>query len=424
LDLAGPSLGLRNPYEHVKLLIVVMILLVIVTNSPTLATAETAGTASASPTASPSPTVAPSDAPTQPFPSATPVDHSVKLGSAVLLDYTSFSQDPTSVDQVGWQHSQAELRAARVIASGNLSGSWSYYVSGNYNGLDRSPDEPILGFYDIYLTTHLGSTKLQLGKQKETFIYEMVGDASNLPQLERILGAWEQSRSVGVRLSDTAFGQRMTWSGGGYGLENGVVNQATARVTGLPAMSQDGADYLHLGVDYRYQGANNDTLRYRTKPQSDVASYFVDTGSFPADSANLLNFEGLAAHGPLSAYGEYVRSWVNAPQDGNPEFFGYYMVGSWVLTGEHRRYDRAAGFARGIVPIRSTGAWELVAQYSRVDLNNAQINGGSMGVGYVGVNWFKTANWRFSLGYGVTGLDRFNSYGVTDRIQTRVQWQH
>lgn len=370
-----------------------------------------------------SPTPAPSKAP-PPLPSATPLDYRVKLSSLDLLDYTSFSQNATSVEQIGPEHSQAEIRAARIIASGNLSPSWTYSLSANYNGLDRTPDESVIGFYDVYITTHLGSTKLQMGKQKETFIYEMVTGAPNRAQLERILAPWEESRSVGVRLSDTAFDRRMTWAAGLFGLENGVVNQFTARVTGLPALSQDGANYLHLGIGYRYEGANNGTLQYRGKPQSDVSSYFVDTGSFPANFSNMLNFEGLAVRGPFSLSGEYVRSWVNAPQSGNPTFFGYYVLGSCVLTGEQRPYDRTAGFTGGIAPARPSGAWEIVAQYSRVDLNGARVEGGAMGVGYLGVNWFKTANWRFSLGYGVTGLDRFSNFGVTNRVQLRVQWQH
>ena len=53
---------------------------------------------------------------------------------------------------------------------------------------------------------------------------------------------------------------------------------------------------------------------------------------------------------------------------------GFYVQGSYLLTGEHRPYNRALGIFSGIRPKRNFledggwGAWELAARYSYLDL--------------------------------------------------------
>jgi phosphate-selective porin OprO and OprP len=93
-----------------------------------------------------------------------------------------------------------------------------------------------------------------------------------------------------------------------------------------------------------------------------------------------------------------------------------------VLTGESRPYDRALGCGKRIIPKKPSGAWEFVARFSRDDLNSGTYPGGNMGLGYLGINWWKDAYWKFGLGYGVTGLTRDGEYGFMNRLQFRVQW--
>jgi phosphate-selective porin OprO/OprP len=40
----------------------------------------------------------------------------------------------------------------------------------------------------------------------------------------------------------------------------------------------------------------------------------------------------------------------------------------------------------------------------------------------VGLNWWATRRWKFGVGWGHTWLDRFGKTGVTDSLQTRMQW--
>ncbi|MBV8595598.1 MAG: hypothetical protein JOZ50_05035 [Candidatus Eremiobacteraeota bacterium] len=367
----------------------------------------------------PSPTPTPAASP--PAPTYT---RRINLGFAFLGDYTWFWQDQTNLNQVGEQHDQAQLRAARVILASNFSPAVNWYVAANYNGLDRTPDEPLFGLYDMYIGFPIKSIgRLQIGKQKETYGYEMVALAANLPSLERVILPFYQSRSWGVDLSNTALNKHMTWAAGLYEIDKSS-NQASARLTAVPLLSANRQNYLHFGADYRYRGASNGLLRFQGKPQSDIASFYVDTGNFPGKYANELNYEFLATHGGLTFLSEYSRAWVNAPEVGNPNFYGYYFVGSWVLTGENRPYDTNAGYATRIIPTKPSGAYEFVVQYSRVNLSDAGVSGGTQGLGWVGFNWWQTPYWKYSLGYGTAGLTRFDSFGQMHRIQLRIQYLH
>jgi len=154
------------------------------------------------------------------------------------------------------------------------------------------------------------------------------------------------------------------WWTQGINLEDSGTDVA-ARVTWLPLWQGEGRNFIHLGASSRYVGANNDVLRFRGKPASNVADDYVDTGNMAADHAWNFGLEALCNRGPLSVLAEYARSDVMSRSPGDPSFDGWYVTGSWVLTGETRPYDRKAGYARRVLPGGKWGAVELVARYGR-----------------------------------------------------------
>ena len=102
--------------------------------------------------------------------------------------------------------------------------------------------------------------------------------------------------------------------------------------------------------------AANHTLQFSGKPESNVADNYVNTQKFLANYASELDYELLATAKSFLLQSEYVRAWVNAPAFLNPEFFGYYILGSWVLTGESRPYDRSTGYGNRIIPDKTVGS--------------------------------------------------------------------
>ena len=357
----------------------------------------------------------------------------LKFGAAAVFDYTAFTQDAASLSQVGRQSDEWQVRDLRLMFRGTLGTDYkvNYFVAGVYKGFDSEPDRT-WELVDLWFAFPLGgpATRLTIGKTKETFDYEMVGDSASLPQQERVLNPFFVSRNVGVKLSHV-FGedQRMTLSGGvfndwwtkGETVESSGTD-ASARLTGLAWDQPDRHRFLHLGVSGRYAGADNNTLRYKGRPESNVADNYVDTGNLAGDHAWQLGLEALWNEGPFSVLAEYNRAWLDSPASGNPSFSGYYITASWILTGETRPYDRTVGYARRIMPRGRWGAPELVARFSHVDLDDGGVQGGRFDKTYLGINWWATRRWKVGFGWGHTWLDRFGTTGGTDSFQTRLQW--
>jgi phosphate-selective porin len=168
---------------------------------------------------------------------------------------------------------------------------------------------------------------------------------------------------------------------------------AVARAGFLVATS---SDYnLHLGASGTYvfspadqgQGTSpRHPLRFRERPEIRVDSVrLIDTGSIDADNASVYGLEFGGNWKSLYLQGEHF--WYDVARRGSaslpdPDFTGYYLQGSWMLTGESRRYNAATGSfqnPRPLVPFSGNGgwgAWELAMRYSRMNLNfNAGLEG-------------------------------------------------
>jgi phosphate-selective porin OprO/OprP len=351
---------------------------------------------------------------------------------ALLYDYTYLSQDDVSVAQVGDQDSQWQPRSGRLSLLGTMGREYkvSYQFGGEYKGFDSNPEED-WQITDVALTFPLGgpANKLVLGKTKQPFAYEMVGDAANLPQAERVLSPFFVSRNMGARMIHVlGENKRGTLSYGAYNDTWDIQSKSSrgmeyaARATGLAWERPGGLHFLHLGAALRKIDDDKGVLRYRGRPESNVTDYFVDTGNFSAEGAMHYGLELLYNRGPFSLLAEYNLADVDAPAQGNPNFSGYYLTGSWVITGETRPYDRNVGYARRVIPTGRWGAPELVVRYSSVDLEDGPIQGGSFEKTYLGLNWWATKRWKFGIGWGRTWLDADGDRGVTDAVLTRFQW--
>ena len=358
---------------------------------------------------------------------------SAKFGLVIMpADYTSFDQDAASREQVGNQQDTFEARSLRLMARGHftLFRKWNYVASYEYKGFANEPGDPDWAATDFRVSTDIRRLGTHtIGKMKEPYSYEMVGDAANLPHTERLLSPFFVSRSEGVQLSNTMLGQRGTWAVGWFNdwLTKGDSfsdsgNDFAARVTALPVWSDDGAHYLHLAASVRYYAGDDDTLRFRGQPASHVSDFFVDTGNIAGDHAWNTGLEALWNVDGLSLLGEYVTSSVSSRDSGDPEFDGYYVTAAYVLSGEHRPYDRKAGYARRVMPQGRWGAWELMARYGRVDLDDQSVHGGVMDGWWAGVNWWATRRWKASVTYGDIDLDRDGLDGNTRTWLSRIQW--
>ncbi|HRU06848.1 MAG TPA: porin, partial [Candidatus Brocadiia bacterium] len=125
--------------------------------------------------------------------------------------------------------------------------------------------------------------------------------------------------------------------------------------------------------------------------------------------------------GPFTLQGEYIASMANRASSSNedPAFDGWYVLGSWLITGETRPYDKANAIFKGVKPNSNFGAkeghgwgaWELSARYQTIDLNKEDIKGGQLNAWTLGLNWYLNKNIKIMADYTLAGTDYPNDSG-------------
>ena len=132
--------------------------------------------------------------------------------------------------------------------------------------------------------------------------------------------------------------------------------------------------------------------------------------------------EALWQRNNLTVLGEYAKAWVAADAVGNPQFDGFYLTASYLFNGELRPYDTTVRYSRRVIPGGGWGALEPFVWFGQVNLDDADIRGGSMEKWGVGLNWWATRRWKMSVSYGDIELDRFDVVGTTKQVLFRMQW--
>lgn len=211
------------------------------------------------------------------------------------------------------------------------------------------------------------------------------------------------------------------------------------RVAGTPL---HGVDWLvHLGAnasivaqptDLGAAAATRYALQVRERPELRVdGARLVDTGQIDAKGARAYGLEFAVQKQNLYFQSEYFDISVDrrnpALGASDPSFNGWYAQGSWVLTGERRKYNiGTAAFDAPAVdkpfdPSKGQwGAWELAARYSTIDLNYSEnslvaadrVRGGEQDIWTLGVNWFPNPAVKFMLDYYDVSVDRKNAAGA------------
>jgi phosphate-selective porin OprO/OprP len=239
------------------------------------------------------------------------------------------------------------------------------------------------------------------------------------------------SRSLGVAVNNSILNQRLTWAGGVFNdwLDRGesfsrTDNQFVGRITGVPFVSSDWSNLLHVAFGARYANARQD-VQYRTEPEVEQAPLFADTGPIPANGVLTYNLEATWRKGPFWLAYEYIYSDVDSEDCGSLDFYGQHIAASWALTGEMRPYRRRSGVL-GALPVAKSvnqggwGAWEAAARYSKLDLTDGPIDGGQLDIYTLGLNWWLTPYSSLSVNYRNITLDRFDEEGTSNALTGRL----
>ena len=134
-----------------------------------------------------------------------------------------------------------------------------------------------------------------------------------------------------------------------------------------------------------------------------MAPRFVDTGTLDeVDDISTYGLEAAWVLGPWSVQGEWLQQSVSRKESSldEPDLSGWYLYGSWFITGETRAY-KSGMFGR----TKATNAWEIAVRYSTLDLEDSGIRGGEEENWTFGVNYYVTPYMRFQLNYVMADAD-------------------
>lgn len=362
--------------------------------------------------------------------------------AAVAIDrHHWLTQNYYSRQQVGElkPYDGGEIRAFRFGIAGtiNFKKPWFYTLVGATHAFDKgynSIDSDKLTILDYRLDIPLWQEiSLSVGKQKEPISMErlLLGTQMTMQERSAIVDAMFPVRNVGISVNGNSFNKRTSWAVGVFNdwfdasqTFKESDNQVIGRLTGLPLLSKDESSLLHLGIGLRYtEGKEN--IHYQVSPEFNQSPTFVNTDTLDADGALTSDFELTWKHGPFWLSSEFIFSNVETVGSGNPVFSGYYLSGSWIITGETRKYNKRNG-TMGPVPVSRSvyqggaGAWEIAMRYSSIDFNKGIIKGGEMNIFSLGLNWWLTPLFGVSFNYRNILLDRNNLLGQSSGFMGRV----
>ena len=360
---------------------------------------------------------------------------SIRVGGAVLFDYVSFEQDEISKDQVDVDD-QWKYRDGRILFSGRLNfkraTTWSAGVM-----YDAANDKWAMRQTGVMVAVPEIWGHIFVGRTKEGFSLNkvMIGYGGWTIERAQMNDATLPILADGIKWLGYLPKARVIWNLGFYGdsFSDGqgfstYENQLSGRVAWVPMQSPDGGNLLHIGMSSRLGNVNNGKLRVRARPGAWAAPYFVDTEEFAADSTRMTGIEVYARPGSLTFGSEYFFQNVDAPDTGNPMFHGGEVFASWLITGEVRTYNTRGGYFNQISPRQPVfeggpGAWEVVTQFSTIDLDSGALTGGKYWRITPMANWYLSDHLRLEMVYGYGSLNRFGSVGKTHFFQTRIQMQ-
>jgi phosphate-selective porin OprO/OprP len=328
---------------------------------------------------------------------ATPAlaEMTVNIGGRIQVDWTQYDEDNIDLN------SGTEFRRARLFAEGDIAENWTYKAQYDFAGNGTE-------LKDVYIRYGGWSFgKLTMGQFKQEFGLEVLTSSKYMTFIERAsMSALAVDRRIGIGL--TGDSDRWHWAFSAFGQEesddDGDADEgygAAGRVTWAPMLGDD--SFVHMGVAANWQqpsNKNTDEWRVRARPETHQTNVrLVDTGNVEdVDNIYTYGLEAAWVAGPLSLQGEYALQKLDGGND--PDYTGWYVYGSWFLTGQTRAYKNGS-FAR----TKASNAWEIAARYSVLDLDDSGVQGGEQDIITLGVNYYVNPYLRFMFNYVRTNAE-------------------
>jgi phosphate-selective porin OprO/OprP len=331
-----------------------------------------------------------------------------RLGGRLQVDAAGYLNDNSDLN------SGSEIRRARLEMLGTVWRDWDFKLQ--YDFTEAGPE----GFRDAYIRytgfKDYGVNGITVGQFKEPFSLEELTSSNYISFMERALpNVFVPKRARGIGVNGT-YADVLTAAAGFFGegvdsddFDNDDESEGyggSGRVTFAPIHTP--TRVVHVGGSASWRTPDEAAMvRFRQRPESHVTDVrLVDTDVFEADDFASYGAEAAVVYGPLSLQGEFIGTSVDRQRFDTPDvgFSGWYVFGSWFLTGESRPYEFDTGVfgnlkPKSVVGKGGIGAWELLARYSSLDLSDGVIDGGEEKDVTLGLNWYPNSNLRLLLNY-------------------------
>lgn len=349
----------------------------------------------------------------------------VNVGGRLHLDYAANHADVQPIDN------HFLVRRAKLGIDGKFNEDWSFEVAYDFanvfdateDGIYKGDNKFRKGFDDIALQYDGWQfADLTFGQFKVPFGLEDLTSSNNISFIERALpsDAFGPARRLGIGLNRNrdhytvavmGFGKSFSDDDKGHGI--------AARLTYAPVNTP--AHLLHFGVAGVIERPKGD-VKFSTRPESKASDIrLVNTGDLDnLDRLDRLGLEAAWQSGPFSAQAEWMHAAIGRDAGrADIHLQGWYVMGSWVLTGESREYKN--GRFKGVPASRPGGAWELTTRYSNVDLNDADVRGGTEKNFTLGLNYYVNKHLRFMANYIKVHSERKGQSDSPDILLVRMQ---
>ena len=367
-------------------------------------------------------------------------EHKFRIGGRAHHDFTLVGNDGDG--NVG--SSEQQFRRARIYLSGTAWEHWDWKFQFDL----EDADDNSMSIEDVFIKYKgWGPASVTIGQRKAPFSLNELTSSKYITFIERAvpsnLFASESigigNRSPGITLDNT--GKNHTLAGGFYLMrqrgdasDGGEFTDSagdtvevklgtdsiserkiddgwgiTGRLTWLP-VNLSGKQLVHTGAAFGYKHYPNKRVnRFRVRPGVSEGDRIVDSdGSIAADNFWGMNLEAAGIWGPFSASAEYYYGdFDGTGATGATDMEGFYVQGSYFLTGENRRYKNGAFSSVKVKdPLGGGGwgGWEVGLRYSSTDLG-AGIGADSGDVLTAALNWYVNNNMMFKLNYVKTFCD-------------------
>jgi phosphate-selective porin OprO/OprP len=322
--------------------------------------------------------------------------------------------------------SEYEIRRARVGLKHESKKGWEAELEIDIN--DQDNEVSVTDAYVSYTGWNFG--EVTFGKMKEPFGLENTTGSKNINTIERsvVTEAFKPGRNYGLLFS--TFGNLYTLELGGfqtsedeYGLEGYAF---TGRGIFHPILTE--TSLIHLGVSVSTRDMQDAEYRVNEPLEVNSASSIIESSRRDADKIDQYSLEAAVKFGAFSIQTEWMEQTVaerfsetNLEPDPEATYSGYYVLAGVFLTGESRSYKK--GSFGGVKPLKDSGAWELVARYSDIDLGDTvdDVRADTM---MLGVNYYATSRARFALNLSKADVESPNEdeTGDAESVIFRAQY--